>query len=62
MTALKEHLAHHRRHMLGCGVAGLIMVTGFVFSIPALAIVGAVACAAMCVSMVRMMFTAGRTH
>ena len=62
MTAFKEHLAHHRRHMLGCGVAGLILVTGIVLSIPALAVAGALACGAMCVLMIRMMFTAGRSH
>jgi hypothetical protein len=62
MTAVREHFAHHRRHMLGCGVAGLMIVTGVVLSIPALAIVGAVACAAMCASMIRMMVVAGRPH
>jgi hypothetical protein len=62
MTSLKEHLVHHRRHMLGCGIAALILVTGIVLSIPAVAIVGGLACAAMCVSMIRMMLTAGPTH
>jgi hypothetical protein len=62
MTAVKGHLAHHRRHMLGCGVAGLFLVTGIVLSIPALAIAGGLACGAMCASMIRMMFTAARSH
>jgi hypothetical protein len=62
MTAIKEHLSHHPRHMLGCGVAGLILVTGVVLSIPAVAIVGALGCGAMCFSMIRMMLTVGRPH
>lgn len=62
MTAIKEHFARHRMHMLGCGVSGLILVTGIVLSIPALAVAGGLACAAMCVSMVRMMFAPGRSH
>ena len=62
MTALKDRLAQHRSHMLGCGVAGLILVTGIVLSLPGLAIVGALACGAMCIVMVRMMFRADRTH
>ena len=62
MAAIKEHLTHHPRHMIACGVAGLIMITGFVVSVPAVAVVGAVACGAMCFLMIHMMFTAGRTH
>jgi hypothetical protein len=62
MTALREHLEHHRGHMLGCGVAGLVLIMGIVLAVPVLAIVGAVACGTMCVLMIRMMFTAGRTH
>ena len=62
MTAIKEHLAHHSRHVFACGVTGLIMITGFVLSIPALAIAGAVGCAASCASMIWMMFAAARSH
>ncbi len=62
MTAVKEHFAHHRRQMFGCGVASLILVTGIILSIPALAVVGGLACAAMCVSMIWMMIAPSRSH
>jgi hypothetical protein len=62
MTAFREHLGHHPGHMVGCGVAALVLVMGTVLSVPALAFVGGVACGAMCLLMVRMIFTTGRTH
>jgi hypothetical protein len=62
MDVLKEHLARHQRHMLGCGVAASVLVIGLILSIPSVAIVGAVACGAMCLSMVRMMILSGRSH
>ena len=62
MDAFREHLEHHRRHMLACLVAGLVLAVGIVLSIPAVAIVGGVACAAGCVSMIGMMVHAGPSH
>ena len=62
MTALKEHLADHRRHVLGCLIAVAVLVTGIVLEVAAIAIAGGLACAAMCLAMVHMLFAAGRTH
>ena len=62
MTAFKEHLVHHPRHMISCGIAALVMIIGIVLSVPVVAVVGAVACGAMCFSMIRMMVIAGRSH
>jgi len=62
MAAFREHLVHHTRHMIACGVAALVMIIGFALSVSALAVVGAVACGAMCFSMIRMMVIAGRSR
>jgi len=62
MDAFREHLEHHRRHMLACLVASLVLAVGIVLSIPAVAIVGGVACAAGYVSMIGMMVHAGPSH
>jgi hypothetical protein len=59
MNVLTAHFAHHRKHMIGCGLAGLGVVTGIVFEIPALAISAAIVCGALCISMIRMMFAMG---
>jgi hypothetical protein len=59
MNVLKEHFAHHRKHMIGCGLAGLGVVIGVVFEIPVLAISAAIVCGAFCISMIRMMFAMG---
>jgi hypothetical protein len=57
MKAVKDHFAQHPSHLLGCGVAGLLVVAAIVFSIPILAVVGALMCGAMMIGMVWMMFS-----
>jgi hypothetical protein len=59
MNGLKTHFTHHRNHMLGCGLAGLGVVTGIVFEMPVLAISAAIVCGALCISMIRMLFAMG---
>jgi hypothetical protein len=57
MRAVRDHFAQHRSHLLGCGVAGLLVVGAIVFSIPILAVFGALMCGLMMVGMVWMMFS-----
>jgi Flp pilus assembly protein TadB len=61
MTGIKEHLKHHRLHMLVCGGGAVILVIGLALSVTAIAIAGAVVCGAGCLSMVWMVVTAART-
>jgi hypothetical protein len=62
MSAVKEHFAQHPSHLLGCGSAGLLVVAAFVFSIPILAIFGALFCGTMMIGMVWMMFSMAKGH
>ena len=55
MKAVKDHLGQHPSHLLGCGVAGLLVVAAIVLSIPILAVLGALMCGAMMIGMVWMM-------
>lgn len=55
MRALKHHLAHHRKHMLGCGAGLVVLALGTALGSPLVAVAGAVICGAFCFSMVRMM-------
>jgi hypothetical protein len=57
MSAVKDHFAEHPLHMLGCGVAALLVVVAIVFSIPILAVFGALMCGAMMIAIVWMMFS-----
>jgi hypothetical protein len=57
MGAFKDHFAQHPSHMLGCGIAALFVVVAIVFSLPALAIFGALMCGVMMIGMVWMMFS-----
>jgi uncharacterized membrane protein len=59
MRAVKDHFAQHTSHLLGCVAAGLLVVAAIVFSVPVLAVFGALMCAAMMVGMVWMMFSMG---
>ena len=45
MRAVRD-FAQHTSHLLGCGVAGLLVVAAIVFEIPILAAFGALMCAA----------------
>ena len=56
MRAVKEHFATHPSHLVGCGAAGLLVVAAIVFSIPIVAVFGALMCGAMMIGMVWMMF------
>jgi hypothetical protein len=62
MTAIREHFAHHRLHMLGCAAACATLISAIVIGIPALAIVAAFACATMMIGMVWMMVVMSRHH
>jgi hypothetical protein len=55
MSAVKDHFSSHPSHMVGCGVAALLVVVAIVFSLPAFAVLGAVLCGAMMIGMVWMM-------
>jgi hypothetical protein len=55
MGAVKDHFAQHPSHMLGCGVAALLVIAGIVFGLPVLVIFGALACGVMMIGMVWMM-------
>jgi hypothetical protein len=57
MSAVKVHMASHPSHMVGCGVAAVLVVVAIVFSLPVLAVVGAVVCGAMMIGMAWMMFS-----
>ena len=57
MNAVKEHFAQHRLHLLGCAAAGFLVLAAIVFSVPALALFGALFCGAMMIGMVWMMFS-----
>ena len=57
MKAVKDHFAQHTSHLLGCGVAGLLVVAAIVFGIPILAVFGALMCGVMMVGMVWMMYS-----
>jgi hypothetical protein len=62
MRAVKDHFAQHRSHLLGCGVAGLLVVAAIVFSVPILAVFGALMCAVMMIGMVWMMVSMAAKH
>jgi hypothetical protein len=62
MNAVKEHFANHRSHLIGCGVAALLVIAGIAFSVPALAIVGVVVCGSMMVAMVWMIVSMSSRH
>lgn len=63
MSAVKDHFSSHPSHMVGCGLAAVLVVVAIVLSLPALAVIGAVLCGAMMIGMVWMMFSmASRAH
>ena len=63
MSAVKDHFSLHSSHMLVCGVAALLVVIAIVFSLPVLAVLGAVFCGVMMIGMVWMMFSmASKAH
>ena len=57
MSAVKDHFSQHPIHLMGCGVAGLLVVIAIVFSLPILAVFGAIFCGVMMIGMVWMMFS-----
>jgi hypothetical protein len=57
MSTLKSHLSSHPSHLVGCGVAALLVIAAIVFSVPVLAVLGAALCGAMMIGMVWMMFS-----
>jgi hypothetical protein len=57
MKAVKDHFSEHRSHLLGCGIAGLLVEAAIVFNVPVLAVFGALMCGAMMIGMMWMMFS-----
>jgi hypothetical protein len=55
MSAVKDHFSSHPSHMVGCGVAALLVAVAIVFNLTALAVLGAVLCGAMMIGMAWMM-------
>ena len=62
MRAVTEHFGQHPSHLLGCGIAVLLVVAAIVFSVPIFAVFGGLMCAAMMIGMVWMMFSMGSRH
>jgi FtsH-binding integral membrane protein len=56
MNVIREHFASHPWHMVGCGVAGLLVIAAIASGTPILAVAGALMCGAMMIGMVWMMF------
>jgi hypothetical protein len=54
MSAIKDYVGQHM--MLVCGFAAVLVVVAIIFSIPVLAVFGALMCGAMMIMMVWMMF------
>ena len=57
MRAVRDHFAQHTSHLVGCVLAGLLVIAAIVFSLPVLAVFGSLMCAAMMIGMVWMMFS-----
>jgi hypothetical protein len=57
MSAVKDHFSSHPSHMVGCGVAALLVAAAIVLGLPVLAALGAIACGAMMIGMMWMMFS-----
>ncbi len=62
MRAEQEHSVKRPTHLLACGAAGLLVVAAIVFSIPILAVVGALMCGAMMIGMVWMMLAMAKSR
>ena len=57
MSAFTGHLAQHPSHLLGCGVAVVLVVAAIVLSVPIFAVFGGLLCGVMMIGMVWMMFS-----
>ena len=57
MRAVRDHFAQHRSHLVGCGVAGLLVIAAIVVGSPVLAVFGALMCVTMMAGMAWMMFS-----
>ena len=55
MSAFKDHFTTHPSHLFGCAVAALFVIAAIVFSLPVLAIFGALMCGIMMIMMIWMM-------
>lgn len=62
MSAIKEHFAHHRLHMIGCAAGCVAIIVAIVLGAPALAIAGGLLCATMMIGMVWMMLSMAHRH
>ena len=55
MRAVTDHFASHTPHLIGCGVAAMLVAIAIVFNLPIIGILGALLCAAMMIGMIWMM-------
>lgn len=63
MSSMGAHFHRHPFHLLGCGVAALLVIAAVVLGAPLLAILGGLMCGVMMIGMVWMMFSmASRAH
>ena len=62
LSAVRQHFARHPLHMAGCLVAAVFVVAAAVYSLPVLAILGALLCGGMMLGMVWMMVRHGGHH
>jgi hypothetical protein len=62
LHAIRQHFAGHRLHLVGCALAGILVVMAAVFGLPVLAVLGVLFCGAMMIGMVWMMVAMGAKH
>jgi hypothetical protein len=62
MNTVRHHFADHRSHLLGCGVAVVLVVMAAVVGLPVLAVLGGLLCATMMIGMAWMMVAMGAKH
>ena len=55
MATIRQHLAGHRWHVLGCAFAVVLVLGGIAAGVSALAVVGGLMCVAMMAGMIWMM-------
>jgi hypothetical protein len=59
MNTVRHHLADHPSHLVGCGVAIVLVVMAAILGLPVLAMLGGLLCATMMIGMVWMMVAMG---
>jgi hypothetical protein len=62
MNAVRHRFAGHPSHLLGCGVAIVLVAMAAILGLPVLAALGGLLCATMMIGMVWMMVAMGARH